>query len=280
MFRWLSLALAASLVCFACSGCNDDNPVDGDNSVHAEAEGLVLRLNGVEIVRVDSGVVSGAINATEGQQTALIHVRFLDADGDEFLPSSPDFHLGFTIADLSVIEIEQHAGEVFDFHVTGLEHGQTSLVVRLIHVDHDDFLTPPIPVTVEPAAGEEAVVGLVLEQDGQDVVTVESGVVNGQITATAGSATDHFDVFFISEDGGRFQPQDSTYSLGWSIADESVAGFEFEAGELFGFLIHGLAAGNTTLTLHLLHEEHPDFVAPPIPIVVAAPLIGDFRQAR
>ena len=64
-------------------------------------------------------------------------------------------------------------------------------------------------------------------------------------------------------------PDGADYSLGQSIADDSIAEFEqHDQDGMYRFHIVGKTAGATTLTLQLLHGDHADFEAPPIPITV------------
>lgn len=144
------LAIAGTLLLSLMAGC-DGNPVDDDDHDHAEVEGLALILNGVEIYRVLEGVVSCTpatcgVTVAEGQETALITVEFLDHDGDEIHADDldDDFSLGHVIADASIAEFEQHAGDgKWSFHVHGEAAGQTRMQLQLLHVGHADFTTPP-----------------------------------------------------------------------------------------------------------------------------------------
>lgn len=147
-FRFTALFfMMASLVLF--SAC-DDNPADDDHDEHADAEGLVLRANGQQIVEVKEGVVTGSITVEAGDETALIQVEFRDHDGHEVHAEDLDaeFSLGYSFGDASIAGWEQHDGERWEFHVLGLAAGTTTLELQLLHNDHADFRTPPITVEV------------------------------------------------------------------------------------------------------------------------------------
>ncbi len=142
------LILILALLVGSLAACKK-NPVEPDDD-HAEAEGLVLRMNGVDIVTVKEGRVTGGISVKVGTETDHIEVYFLEHDGDRFQPTGNDFSLGWAMADATVAEVELEAGKKWDIHIQGKKVGQTTLELRLLHVGHVDFRTPPIPVTVTP----------------------------------------------------------------------------------------------------------------------------------
>ena len=67
-------ALSIFALALFIAGCgDDDNPVDPDHhDDHAEAIGLIIRDSGTEIVRVESGEVTGEIEVGHGKETALL----------------------------------------------------------------------------------------------------------------------------------------------------------------------------------------------------------------
>ena len=78
-------------------------------------------------------------------------MRFIDEDGDQFVPDADDgYALDWEIADESIAEVEQHEEDgPWAFHIAGLEEGQTTLVVKLNHNDHADFVSKDIEIHVE-----------------------------------------------------------------------------------------------------------------------------------
>ena len=116
-----------------------------------EAIGLIVRDSGAEIVRVESGQVTGEIEVGYGKETALLSVRFIAEDGDLFTPDeADDFSLGWEIADESIAEVEQHAEDgAWAFHILGLEEGETTIRIKINHEGHSDFVSPEIEIYVE-----------------------------------------------------------------------------------------------------------------------------------
>jgi len=154
---------AVSCLCFlpmvfATTGCNSDNPVDGTaDQDHAEAFGLVIYNSGTEIVRLEKGVITGEIEVGHEKETSLLTVRFLSEDGQTFTPDD-DLKLSMQLANDSVAEIEAHAEDgAWSFHVVGLSEGETTLTIQLLHGDHADFVSSPLPVhVVEDGPGQDA----------------------------------------------------------------------------------------------------------------------------
>lgn len=143
------LAVTASflmILLFTLGGCKD-NPVEPEEG-HAEAEGLVLRMNGVDIVTVREGVVTGQVTVVNGTETDHIDVYFLDHNGTRFRPEGDDHDLGWAIADTSVAGIERDPGEKWGIHVIGKSVQSTTVELRILHHDHIDFRTPAITIQV------------------------------------------------------------------------------------------------------------------------------------
>lgn len=149
-FRFPSLLLLVAAL-FTFSAC-DSNSVDDHEDEHADAEGLVLRASGQQIVEVKEGVVTGSITVQAGDETPLIVVEFRDHDGNEVHTEDlgSEFSLGYRFGDSSIAGWEQHEGENWEFHVLGLAEGTTTLELELLHGDHADFRTPTITVEVVP----------------------------------------------------------------------------------------------------------------------------------
>lgn len=114
--------------------------------------------------------------------------------------------------------------------------------------------------------------GAILKMNGAEIVRIENGEVqSGQIEVTEGEETPLITIYFLAEDGDEFQPDDPDYSLRWDQNDEAIAKVEQhnEDGK-WGFHIHGLASGNTTIRFRLWHdnEDHSDFDTPEIDVIV------------
>lgn len=114
--------------------------------------------------------------------------------------------------------------------------------------------------------------GAVLKMNGGEIVRIEDGAVqSGQIEVAEGEETSLITIYFLDEDGNEFQPDEPDYTLRWDQIDESIAEVEqHDEDGKWGFHIHGVAQGNTTLRLRLWHEGegHSDFDTPQIEVII------------
>ena len=129
----------------------DNTPVNTEYEEYTPAVGLIVRDSGTEIVRVESGQVTGEIEVGHGKETALLSVRFIAEDGDLFTPDAGDgYALDWEIADESIAEVEHYAEDgAWAFHIIGLAEGQTTIRIKINYEDHTDFVSPEIEIHVE-----------------------------------------------------------------------------------------------------------------------------------
>lgn len=146
----LSLLLGGFLT--AC----DSNPVEDDHEDHAEEiEGLRLVADGQTLASwtEDEGL-SGSVTVSEGAETSVITVEFLDHEGDEVHAEdlSDEFGLDYAIDDEGVVEVVRPADAGrWGFTLRGIRAGKTTIDVILTHVDHPELTGFDIPVIVTEA---------------------------------------------------------------------------------------------------------------------------------
>jgi hypothetical protein len=140
------IAILSLLVMIQCS--EDKNPVT-PHETHNEAEGLLLKIGDAVIVTVREGEVkNGRIEVKAGESSGTIDAVFLDEDGDEFLPTEEGSSLAVEIENTGIAEFGIVAGEEWQFTIQGKAAGNTTCVIKLLHGDHADFITPPIAIDV------------------------------------------------------------------------------------------------------------------------------------
>lgn len=144
----MPILLAGLLLFSAC------NPTDHGHDEHSEPFGLVLLQSGVEIAKQQNGSVTYAggssISVPLGDETPLITLRFLDEDGDQFVPEDDEYSLLWAIGNESVLEVHTHDGDgKWAFHLEGAGAGTTTIRFSLMHDGHADFQSLPFSVTVE-----------------------------------------------------------------------------------------------------------------------------------
>lgn len=120
--------------------------------------------------------------------------------------------------------------------------------------------------TTDPDDHHDAVGVVITDQNNTTLVSVNAArQVTGSLTVAAGAAR-HLEVYFLDEDGDRFQLEDGDeHTLGWTVANENVAVIDSHDGHLD---LDGVAAGSTTVVFSVMHGNHSDYDSPAIPIVV------------
>lgn len=251
-----------------------------------EAEGLVIIESGVRFFRY----FQGEIDSNEGRVSELTapigltphwRIMFLDEHGDEIdPPEDPEFSFAWIIADSDILEVHQDEGDEgsFDFHLRGLQEGETTIEFGVRHEGHIDFRTQPIPVHVESQEGQHGEpVGVRLEEEDSGELLTQAplegeGEATEALTVAVGDTTDHIAAFFFDEDDVKFQPEAPDETLGIAVADTSLLAIDPPvAPEYWAFRLIGKKAGTTTITLSILHDDEAEAEFAPISVAITAP---------
>jgi len=255
------------------SGCNEDDPIPAEE--HFEAIGVFLHDSGIEIASILRGITNDTLIAPVGGLGGALNVQFYNDDEEIIDPPTGGQTLAVEVEDTSIVGIFQHPGEEgdFEFHLRGKQAGTTHIELFVMHEGHSDFRSGKIPVRVEDVEGTYGEpVGLKLydEESGTLLVTVNAdGSVVGSLSVSANDTTDHVELKFFDENNIEFQPPVPEYSLGYQIANETIAGIDPPTvDEPWAFRIIGNAAGSTTITLILNHDNSAEYTSSPIPIDV------------
>ena len=179
------VAVAAALLFGGCG--EEDNPIvdehdhEEDAPFHADADGFVLNVDGVEVYRQFQGTETGGITVGVGEEIE-VHVEFLNPAGALFTPGPEGeeeeahehdeeeaFALSLTGYDTAIAEVHLHGEEdaeehgeedaadahgeheeEWTFEVVGVKAGTTHITLQLLHGDHADFTAAlPVPITVQ-----------------------------------------------------------------------------------------------------------------------------------
>lgn len=114
---------------------------------------------------------------------------------------------------------------------------------------------------------EEAVGMVITDQNNTTLVSVNAGrQVTGSLSVAAGAGR-HLSVYFVAEDGDRFQIEesDTEHSLDWTVANEAIAVIDSHGDHMD---LDGVSAGSTTVVFSIMHGNHSDYDSPAIPITV------------
>lgn len=145
----IALGLGVSLALFSC-----DNPDDSHDEHHLEAYGVALVQDADTLLSSISGdaeEVRGALNLLVGQTRGPVLLHFLDEEGHWFRPDEDAGSAHRFALDLGASTFQVVADSVqWSLSATGLEPDSTTLVVRVLHEGHDDFVSPALPVIITP----------------------------------------------------------------------------------------------------------------------------------
>jgi hypothetical protein len=152
MMKYLiKIAALLSILFLFVYSCKDDNPVESSEE-HFEAIGLFIISSGDTIVKYQGGEVTGEIEATVGDHTALLSILFISEDGDVGIPPGAEWALDWDIADTTVADVDYHEDELelYKFHIEGKKEGETTIKIIINHNDHKDFESKAIVIRVGP----------------------------------------------------------------------------------------------------------------------------------
>lgn len=132
----------------------DSNPVDPSDSDHLEAVGCVVKQGDVEVIRAEKGAVTGAFTVEERVQSSLYNLYLISESGALFQPEDDDYVFAWESKNPQTADIIQFETDgLWGFHVKGFDPGQTSLVLKVLHGEHEDFVSLDVPVTVTASTG-------------------------------------------------------------------------------------------------------------------------------
>jgi hypothetical protein len=110
---------------------------------HIEADGIVLRSGGLDLVSTWRGESRGRLETFVGQDTGPIDVVFLAPDSSEFQPEGDHFQLDVALA--GGIATWEALGP-WQLRLRGLEVGHGSAEVKVWHEGHYDFEAGAVPL--------------------------------------------------------------------------------------------------------------------------------------
>lgn len=137
-------------------GCTEKSDPVSANQDHFTAYGVVILESGVEILHYFKGELD------TGKDTLIVPVglsahwelKFLDVNENIIEPPTDANHVfRCQFIDTSIVNLYQHDGQVWQFHFNGKKVGETSVEFQVYHVDHLDFHTLKIPVSVRNIDG-------------------------------------------------------------------------------------------------------------------------------
>ena len=154
--RILKTILVSTIVLLSGFGCSEDSSVEPIEEEHIETESLVIIQKSEVIVRYINGDVWGILQIGEGERTPLLSVKFVDPQTDTlFTPDEDEYNFEATVSDEMIATFERFRYEDWAFYIHGQAQGATDLIIRIMHGDHADFESLPIPILVSSKANSD-----------------------------------------------------------------------------------------------------------------------------
>jgi hypothetical protein len=275
--RGLALGLMACSLAFW-AGCSDDDDHD-DHGHHLEAVGTML-VHGNDTLLVAVGAdpagVVGELHVYEGETLGPLLIHFLDEEGHWYRPEAEPggAHSLEILHNQLMIQLAVEPSD-WSFSVTGLEEGETTIVVRILHDDHADYVSPELPVHVEHGEGHHGPPVAMRLMAGETLLaeSFANGTVSGELEVALGGHLE-FEAWFLDIDGVVFQP-DEDHSLGVEIEGGGLSvltGGQIGAGvSPWRARLTGLAVGHEHLVFHILHGDHSHFSSPEFHVDILEP---------
>ncbi|HAC15638.1 MAG TPA: hypothetical protein DCE78_06810 [Bacteroidetes bacterium] len=144
LFRKLLLfSLVIGLVTVSCKKAIDED--------HEDVAGFQIFLNNSVVASQSGTNVTSSISLAQGVTTSAMRIEFRDPDGDVMIITDEDLYLRVDSSDESVVTTQLVTSADWSFTLTGVSAGQANITVKLMHGDHADFESRPIPVVVTVA---------------------------------------------------------------------------------------------------------------------------------
>lgn len=282
VFKYFYLIIISIFGLMLLNSCSDETDPIIPPSEHFEPEGWVLRdATTKPILVVWQGIIQTSWNSSPVPDTLYAPlnalsdhytVKFLDKDKNIITPpTDADHQFGWLITDPAKLTIIRDNPTDWAFHLKGLLTGKTTLELQVLHVGHVDVKTPKIPVIIKEdttAYGEPVGLRLSYEEDGSVIATATETSSSGSLVVKKDSLTDHIEIEFFDDQNRFFQPEYPLHTLGFSVANPTIAEVLPEAGEPWVIRVKGLATGSTTVTFKLLVSGVVEFVSFPINVTV------------
>jgi hypothetical protein len=289
-------AASAILWLASCSGENPakDSPFECD---HVDADGVELTQGNVTFNRQFNGENTGGLAVPAGETVSGIEVTFLEedrVDGNlvaapiEIDPACPQA-LAVMVDDPSIAQASPSVDEPWRFQLQGLQEGETTLQVAIVHADHNDFLSLPVPVSVTTVVTDPPIQPQAMfVRDGPNPIATWNhhengpGESTGPMLVRVGETRAGLEAVFEGawDDGGgghgsggrpEIPVPAGPYALRWTVASEAVGRLQARAGEVTRFDLVGVGVGATTVVLELLFQGNPILTSGAIPVVCVDP---------
>jgi hypothetical protein len=269
---------AAALACaILAAGCGK-NPVQSRGDVicdHVDADGIRLSRQSVVLAQQWQATVSGGVMLDVAAPLDSVLVQFLAPDSSVISGGTiacGDKSLQWIVADSSVVSLRPSAVSPWGVRFVGRAAGTTTVRFLVKHVDHADFTSQPIPVTVtgpSPHVSVGAVNALLFK--GCSRVSSWAWHVPGVYGKLVVNAESTRRSYAVQDIPAYVVPDATGYALVWTVADPSKASVDTVPGRPWHFRVQGLVAGHTTVTFRLVWNGTVELTTGAFDVVVENP---------
>ena len=140
------IVLFSLLIGFVTVSCK--KAVDED---HEDVAGFQIYLNNAVVAAQSGTNVTSTISVVQGTTTTAMRIEFRDPDGDVMIITDEDLYLQVDLSNEGVATTQIVTSSKWSFTLTGVSAGQANITVKLMHGDHADFESRPIPVVITAA---------------------------------------------------------------------------------------------------------------------------------
>lgn len=275
----LYLLLSAIFIYVIITGSGCDNTVSPP-AAHFEAEGMMLLTeDGDTVMYYFQGLLNqgfDTLTVPYGAISEHLSTYFLDSNRNKLNPPSGEYSLGHTIQNPSMLSVfTDDPNDTWQFHLRGHEVGYTNITFRLMHTNHSDFNTIPVPVHIDTnVIGEAIGIRITYEKSGEVIFNYTgSGTQTGAgLIVGVGNTTDHAVVQFYDKKGNLFTPPYPNYDLQGDVIPVSgniIANFINEApDEPFVFRILGNSPGTSKIVFSIKQGSKLIYNSPGVNVVV------------
>jgi hypothetical protein len=265
----------AVLIAIALAGCSE-NPVNTQpdvNCEHIDGDGLVIHLGAVVQASQWQATVSGGFALDSDEQVNGYALTVLDADSLGItVPAGCPHEPRYEVADTTIAQVIPDPTDPWRFAIRGKAGGSTSLRVRLWHVDHADFTSQPLPITVTQVVPHVPIgaAGAMLFRGCSRVASWALGIAGGygKVVVPLQEPARAYGIEFIDAADVPVDPSESGYDLAWQISNPAIAAVALDAGERWRFRITPQAVGHTTVAFTLRWNGAAEYTTGAFDVVV------------
>lgn len=136
----LLLIIAISTTLTACKLANDDD--------HLDIASFRIIVNGNVVAQQNGTEVTSSITLARESVSPLMRLEFRDPEGNILTITDEDLYLEIDTNNPGVIIAQNSTSEDWAFTLTGVGSGTAAIIIKLMHGNHSDFESRPVPVTV------------------------------------------------------------------------------------------------------------------------------------